>query len=201
MARTITTPGITTPGVATTSSRLRTVARTRQEGFSLLETLIAIVVLMIGLLAVLATFAMAIGNTTTVQYDSVARQKATEAMESIFTARQTNQITFDKIQNVGAGNGIFIVGFNPMTDPGPDGLDGTGDDTPAQPIRLPGPSGTITNTAQDVLVNLGNFSRQIQIVDVPGNPNVRQITVTVRYPAPQGWNRDYQVQSLISSFR
>ena len=77
-------------------------AKNRQQGFALLETLIAIVVLMIGLLAVLATFAMAIGNTNSVQFDSVARQKATEALESIFTARQTSQITFDMIQNVGA---------------------------------------------------------------------------------------------------
>jgi Tfp pilus assembly protein PilV len=167
----------------------------------MLETLIAIVVLMIGLLAVLATFALAIGNTTTVQYDSVARQKAAEAMESIFTARQTSQLSFDRIQNVGAGTGIFTVGFTPMTDPGPDGLDGTGDDVPAAPITLPGASGTVTNSAQDVQVDLGNFSRQIQIANVAGNPNIRQITVTVRYPAPQGWFRDYQVQALISSYR
>ncbi len=36
----------------------------------MLETLIAIVVLMIGLLAVLATFALAVGNTTSMQNDS-----------------------------------------------------------------------------------------------------------------------------------
>jgi type II secretory pathway pseudopilin PulG len=173
----------------------------RQQGFALLETLIAIVVLMIGLLAVLATFAMAIGNTTSVQLDSIARQKATEALESIFTARQTSQITFANIQNIGAGPGIFTAGFTPMTDPGPDGLDGTGDDVPAVPIRLPGPSGVITNTAADVLVNLGNFTRQIQIVNVAGSPNIRQITVTVRYPVPQGWYKSYQVQALISSYR
>jgi type II secretory pathway pseudopilin PulG len=176
-------------------------AKPSQHGFAMLETLIAIVVLMIGLLAVLATFALAIGNTTSVQYDSVARQKAAEAMESIFTARQTSQLSFDRIQNVGAGTGIFTVGFTPMTDPGPDGLDGTGDDVPAAPIRLPGASGTVTNTSEDVLVDLGNFSRQIQIANVAGNPSVRQITVSVRYPAPQGWYRTYQVQALISSYR
>ncbi len=185
-----------------THNRRQSRAQKRQQGFALLETLIAIVVLMIGLLAVLATFAMAIGNTNSVQLDSIARQKATEALESIFTARQTSQITFAKIQNVGAGTGIFTTGFNPMTDPGPDGLDGTGDDVPAAPIRLPGPSGVITGrTPPDVLVNLGNFTRQIQIANVPGNPNIRQITVTVRYPVPQGWFKSYQVQALISSYR
>jgi type II secretory pathway pseudopilin PulG len=185
----------------TTPNCLNEGARRRQGGFTLLETLIAIVVLMIGLLAVLASFAMAIGNTQSVKLDSVARQKAAEAMESIFTARQTSQITFDKIQNVGNGTGIFTPGFTAMTDPGPDGLDGTADDVPAAPVRLPGPSGVITNTNQDVLVDLGNFTRQIAIANVAGNPNVRQITVSVRYPVPQGWYRTYQVQALISSFR
>src|ERR1700693_6225546 len=90
-------------------------AQNRQQGFALLATLIAIVVLMIGLLAVLATFAMAIGNTNSVQLDSVARHKATEALESIFTARQASQIAFDKIQNIGNGAGIFTPGVTPMT--------------------------------------------------------------------------------------
>ena len=140
-----------------THNRRQSRAQNRQQGFALLETLIAIVVLMIGLLAVLATFAMAIGNTNSVQLDSIARQKAAEALESIFTARQTSQITFDKIQNVGAGTGIFATGFTPMTDPGPDGLDGTGDDVPAVPIRLPGPSGVITNTARGRAGEPGQF--------------------------------------------
>ena len=83
----------------------------------MLETLIAIVVLMIGLLAVLATFAMAISNTTRCRIDSIARQKAAEALESIYTARQTSQITFDNIQNVGAGSGIFTAGIH--ADDGP----------------------------------------------------------------------------------
>jgi Tfp pilus assembly protein PilV len=172
-----------------------------QQGFALLETLIAIVVLMIGLLAVLATFALAVGNTTSMQNDAIARQKVAEAVESIYTARQTSQLTFDQIQNVGNGGGIFTPGFTAMTDPGPDGLDGTGDDVTAVPIRLPGASGTILNTSEDVLVNLGQFTRQIQITNVANNPNVRQITVTVRYPTPQGWFRTYQVESLISSYR
>jgi type II secretory pathway pseudopilin PulG len=185
----------------TTRIRISAAGKRRQHGFALLETLIAIVVLMLGLLAVLVTFTMAISNTTSVQNDSIARQKAAEAIESIYTARQTGQITFAQIQNQGAGPGVFTVGFTPMMDPGPDGLDNTPDDVAAVPVRLPGPSGVITNTSADVLVDLGNFTRRVQIANVPGNPNVRQITVSVRYPVPQGWYRTYQVQALIASFR
>ena len=173
-----------------------------EQGISLLETMIAIFVLMFGLLAVLGTFALAVGNTQSVQLDSIARQKAAETMESIFTARHSNQIAFDQIYNVGTGNGIFTAGFTALTDPGPDGLDGTADDVPAASITLPGPSGTITGQSPpDVTVSLATFTRQIQIADVPNEPNVRQVTVTIRYPTPQGWFRQYQVQGLISSFR
>src|SRR5207253_10522109 len=100
--------------MTTTKHRL-TVGTHQQRGFALLETLIAIVVLMIGLLAVLASFALAVGNTASVQNDSIARQKAAEALESIFTARQTNEITFDNIQNHETSNVIFEIGFNHIT--------------------------------------------------------------------------------------
>ena len=173
----------------------------RQKGITLLETMLAIVVLTIGLLALLATFALAIGNTQSVQLDGVARQKTREAMESIYTARQTSQISFDAIQNVGNGGGIFVAGFTPMTDAGPDGIEGTADDVPAAPVRLPGPDGKITGTSQDILVDLSNFTRKIAITNVAGESNLRQVTVSVRYPVPQGWYKTYQIQALVSAYR
>jgi len=57
-----------------------------------------------------------------------------------------------------------------MTDAGPDGLDNTADDVPGTAIRLPGSSGVITNTASDVLVDLGNFTRQVQMRTCPATP-------------------------------
>jgi type II secretory pathway pseudopilin PulG len=176
----------------------RAVMKQKQQGFALLETLIAIVILMIGLLAVLATFALAIGNTQSVQLDAIARQKAAEAMESIFTARHSGQRTFDQLQNVGSGPGIFTPGFTPLTEPGADGLVGTADDDPPATVTVPGANGTSSPSAT---ISLANFTRQIQISNIANNPNVRQITVTVKYPVPQGWYRTYQVQALISSFR
>lgn len=174
-----------------------------QRGFSLIEALLAAAILTVGLVALLAVFAVAVGSTQTVQQDQLARQKAREALESIFTARQTQQITFTQIANTPAG--IFVQGMQPLTDPGPDGLDGTADDVPAAPIPLPGPDG-ILGTADDLSVPLSIFQRRIDITNVLNpdgsiNPNVKQVTVTIQYPTGTGQTRTYVVQALISSFR
>src|SRR5205807_8461098 len=97
--------------------------RKRQEWFTLLEVMIAIVVITVGLMAIFASFAMAVGTTGLVQQDELARQKATEAFESIFTARATNQTTYAQIQNV--PNGIFTAGPTPVMGAGAAGMDGT----------------------------------------------------------------------------
>lgn len=178
-------------------------SRGRQRGFSLIEALFAAAILTVGLVALLAVFAVAVGSTQTVQQDQLARQKAREALESIFTARQTQQITFAQIANTPTG--IFVQGMQPLTDPGPDGLDGTADDVPAAPIPLPGPDG-ILGTADDTSVPLSVFQRRIDITNVLNpdgsiNPNVKQIKVTIRYPTGTGQQRTYVVQALISSFR
>jgi prepilin-type N-terminal cleavage/methylation domain-containing protein len=182
-----------------THNQRRGLPRTsRQPGFTLLEVMISTVIMGVGLLAILGLFTVSLNSTQSVQLDMIARQKATETLESIFTARQTSQISFAQIQNV--PNGIFTAGMVAMTDPGPDGLDGTGDDVPAAPIRLPGPDG-ILNTADDTFQSLADFQRQVQIINIPAEPNVRQVIVTVQYPNARGQIRSYTVQALISSFR
>jgi type II secretory pathway pseudopilin PulG len=185
------------------TARARVRPGSRQRGFSLLEALFAAVVITIGLVALLAVFAMAVSSTQTVQQDQLARQKAREALESIFTARQTAQISFTQIANTPSG--IFVQGMQPLTDAGPDGLDGTADDVPAAPIPLPGPDG-ILGTADDQSVPLNVFQRRIDITNVLNpdgsvNPNVKQVTVTIQYPAGTGLRRTYAVQALVSSFR
>ncbi len=179
--------------------------RKNQDGFTLLEAVISMAVVTIGLVGVLAAFAAAIGSTTTVQYDTIARQKATEALESIYTARQTAQLAFAAIQNTSAGGpGIFLPGMIPLTDPGPDGLDGTLDDVPATSIIVPGYTGSQATSTSTI--SLANFQRQITIGDVTNpdgsiNANLRQITVTIQYPGPQGAPRSYTVQALVSAYR
>lgn len=199
----------------------KTSVREQEQGFSLIETLFATVILMIGLLAMLATFAYALATTHSVQEDQIARQTAQDTLENIFTARDTQQITFAQIANV-AGGGIFVDGFQNLLDTGPDGLAGTADDITYSPattgcpsainpygvqcIRLPGNDGML-GTADDTFLVLSNFQRRIQIANTlnpDGTPNVnlKQITVTVQY-TKQGFTvpRTYTVNSLISVYR
>jgi len=187
-----------------------------QRGFTLIETLIAIAIISIGLLTLVATFATAINATQSSQEDLITRQKALETMESIYTARNTQQINFNQIANISVG-GIFTDGPTQLLSAGPDGLVNTADDIPfaasgvcpAGPecIVLPGGDGVL-GTADDKPLQLSNFTRQIQIfpvLEADGvtiNPNLKQIVVTVSY-SKSGWaqSRVYQVTGLISAFR
>jgi type II secretory pathway pseudopilin PulG len=182
---------------------------TRECGFGLLEVIISTVILSVGLLSLLALFATAVASTQSSQEDEIAHQLAADAMENIFTARDTAQIPFAQVRNVSNG-GIFLDGFQPIMQAGVDGLDGTLDDVAAAPpIMLPGPDG-ILGTSDDVAYSLATFTRQIQITDVltpPPNPVVnpflRQLTVTVRYNSPHLFvqQKDYAVVAYISAFR
>ena len=89
--------------------------------------MIAIVVMSVGILAVIASFATAVAATQSAQEDLIARQKALEAMESIYTARNSQQIPFASVANV-ANGGIFLSGAQTMKCAGPDGLVNTQDD-------------------------------------------------------------------------
>ena len=76
------------------------------SGYSLLEVLLAMGVLVIGLLSLLAFFSQTIVNMYLTQEDLLAKLKARETLESIYTARNTQQITFDMIENTPTG--IFL---------------------------------------------------------------------------------------------
>ena len=186
-----------------------------ERGFTIIETMIAIAIMSIGILTLIAAFATAVGTTQNAQQNLIARQKTLEAMESIYTARNSQQITFNQIANISSG-GIFTNGATQLLSAGNDGLVNTADDTnfaastpcPAGPecIVLPGPDGVL-GTADDVGMSLANFRRTIAIspvLEADGvtvDPNIRQITVTVSYTtSTSNVARTYSVNGLISSF-
>jgi type II secretory pathway pseudopilin PulG len=182
----------------------------------MIEVMIAMVVMLVGMLAVMFTFATATAATQSAEEDLIARQKVLEAMESIYTARNSQQISFSAVANVSNG-GIFLSGPQPLLCPGPDGLSGTGDDVActtsagatcpgngAECMVLPGPDG-ILGTADDVTMSLGNFTRTIAISPVllPNgnpNPNLSAISITVSYTKAGIPARTFTASGLISSY-
>ena len=187
--------------------------RRDEQGFSLIEVMISIVIVMVGLLALAGTMGLALASTSNSQEDLVAKQKAMEAVESIYTARNTQQLGFAAIANVNAAGGIFSLGYQPLLAAGADGLVGTTDDQnyPGCPagvecINLPGPDGVL-GTPDDVQMSLQNFQRQITITNVlqpdgTPNPNLKQVQVDVKYTkAGSARTRTFTTIAYISSYR
>ncbi|MGH9764743.1 MAG: type IV pilus modification PilV family protein [Blastocatellia bacterium] len=175
------------------------VQRASYAGFTLLETLIALVVLSVGVLSLAAMLANGMISMNNSQDSYIAQQKATEAIESIFTARDLAQTSWIQINNTSAG-GIFLAGPQPLCDPGPDAIVGTTDDNCAIPdaIIMPGPDG-ILGTGDDVRVPLSLFTRTITITPDPVTANLKDIVVVVTYTSGT-FKRSYTVTALISQF-
>lgn len=180
------------------------------EGFSLIEMMVALSILMVGLLGLAQVFYYGLSIASTSSAQLVAREKAREAVESVHTARDTRVITWAQIRNDGApdcapwpgtvanGGGTFLNGEQDMLAAGPDGLVYTDDDAGQE--MTPGPDNTL-GTGDDV--PMVGYTREITICDVANNPNLRQLTVTIRYPGSNAVGlarRAYTLTTFISSF-
>jgi Tfp pilus assembly protein PilV len=156
-----------------------------QAGFSYVDILIAITIMLVGVLALAGAIAGSVMRSRQQQQQLLAKQYATSTLESVISARDLNSFSlgWDSIGNVGSNivngvpRGVFQSGIQTIKpDPGPDQVVGTADD-----------SGTA----------IAGFRRQIVVTDVcdterpsancpvPGVWPVmmRQVTVTIYYQA------------------
>lgn len=174
------------------------------KGFTLLETMIALLVLGVGILGLAAMLGDALSYMRGSQDDFIAQQKAQEAAEAIFTAKYTNGITWAQVSNNTGANptGLFLVGPQPILQPGSvDGLVGTVADagSPQEFIISPGPDGKL-GTADDIQMPLTEFTRTIDIEpSVDGDANLRTIKITVNYNTGR-FKRAYVMNTYISAF-
>src|SRR5712692_12019136 len=166
-----------------------------QGGFSLLETIVAIGVLTVGALGMAGVFAAGVQKTISSPGDLLATQKATEAIESVFSARDSHTVAWAQLRNVADG-GIFLNGPQPLKVDGPDGVVNTADDGAVESNVLPGRDQTL-GTADDVTQTLNEFTREIRIVDL--SVDLRSVTVTIVYWAGPS-NRSYTLTAYISTF-
>jgi prepilin-type N-terminal cleavage/methylation domain-containing protein len=186
--------------------------RRNQAGFTLIETMISTLVLSIGLLGLAGILAQGLAYMNVSQYEYIAQQKASEAVESIFTARDQGQLTWTTICNVSStvcSGGIFLTGALPLCDPNTDGILGTSDDyvsgacpdaAHTDSVLLPNSSGVFGTTPVRMPLTTYSFTRTITISAVTGVSNLRTIQVTVSYRAGRWPAMSYTLTSAISNF-
>jgi type II secretory pathway pseudopilin PulG len=172
------------------------------KGFSLAETVIAIGVLTTGVLGAAAVLAAGMQNLSSSPGDVIVTQKAAQAVEAVFSARDSHKLTWDQIRNTNATPtpGIFLVGPQPLNKAGADGLVNTADDAVAgvETVTLPGKDQAL-GTGDDWTYPLSTYTREIQITDVSGEADLRKVVVIVKYQNGKT-TRTYTLTTFISSY-
>src|SRR5215467_3368315 len=155
-----------------------------ESGFSYIDVMMAITILLVGIVSLLATMTIGLVTTGRGQQQLVAKQYVTSTMESIFSARDLNNpnipnfaviandnttVTYGPANSQVTTKGIFLTGKQPIyNSTGNDGIIGTADDG----YGPDGKSGT-----SDDLTAVSGMQRQITITQV--STGVIQITVTI----------------------
>jgi hypothetical protein len=160
-------------------------------------------VLTTGVIGAASVLVMGMNNLSSSPSDVIVTQKAAQAVEAVFAARDSHKLTWNQIRNAqgatGSDGGVFLDGPQPLKKAGDDGLVNTVDDTTVETITMPGKDQTLS-TSDDVVVKLDQFTREIKIRDVPGeNGQLRSIVVTIIYQNGTQ-KRTYNLTTYISSY-
>ncbi|HEX8246580.1 MAG TPA: prepilin-type N-terminal cleavage/methylation domain-containing protein [Pyrinomonadaceae bacterium] len=160
-------------------------ARRDEKGFSLIEAVVAILIITIGLIGTAAAITYALEFSAISRNVSNAKLVIVSSIEEIESLRNTRRLDFKQIANSGGvdNNGTpntfngFSNGYKEVSlNPGPDGVNGTDDD-----LRSAGADGTY-GTGDDIddptLVRSG-YVRQIIITNL--NTTLKKVEIKVRY--------------------
>lgn len=163
------------------SSRRSSARRDRSDegGFTLLEMVVAMVIVTVGLLGVASAISYALLASNRGRGVTNAKMLVVSVLEQMETLRNTRELSFEEISNTQQPGSTFTGFpyadgvFRPVsTVPGADGIYGTDDD-----LRV--------GTVDDMTLARPGVSRQIKITTFPSNPYLKKIEVTLRY-SPNG---------------
>lgn len=178
--------------------------RASSSGFSLLEVVFAIGILAVAILGMAGVIVGGMRQLKSSPASVVAAQKAAQAVEAVFAARDSHTLPWDRVRNVdgesGDDGGVFLDGERPLTTAGADGLVNTADDPQTIETSVTPGADHIIGTADDGQQTLDGFTREIRIRDVPNEDGrLRSITVTITFPSGTT-HETYTITTYISSY-
>ena len=179
----------------------------QETGFSYIDVMIAITILMIGVLGLVGAITNGINLTTRSATALGAKQVSSSTMESIFTARDIpDRMGWAAIGNVGDAavpGGVFLTGpQNIYPTAGRDGILGTADDS----WGVDGISGTADDAAANTPVVGMKREFLVRAIVDPDRPtapiSMRQIDVIIYYyDQANSVTRREVFSSFIASYR
>lgn len=162
-----------------------------QNGFTMIEAIIAIFILTIGLVGTVAAITYAIEFGRISRNVGGAKAVIVASIEEVETLRNAQRLNFKQIANVGAVDntdasnpfGGFSTGYKSVSlAPGDDGVNGTDDDL-SKSAGKDGKFGTGDDIIDHTLVRNG-LQRQITISNLSGS--LKKIEVRVKYSSREG---------------
>ena len=181
-----------------------------ERGFTLLEVLVAMAIMVTGLLSLAYGIGLGLEGVQMSTMDTIAREKAREAMEDVFTARDTSTISFSQICNIPASgsnpnNCLFVNGPTLMNTPDNQGLVNTttAETNAVETFYVPGPSGILGGTDQPAAVSLTGFQREVKVTPLSSSDHytqLAQVTVTITYNPLPWQKRAVTLTTVISPY-
>lgn len=163
------------------------IGKQAENGFTMIEAIIAVFILTIGLVGTMATVVYALEFGSISRNVGSAKSIIVATIEEVETLRNAQRLNFRQIANVGKVDntdssnvfGGFSNGFKPLTtNPGPDGVNGTDDDLIAK--GADGIYGTPDDFVDTSQVRSG-YSRQITVSFVGASTSLKKIEIRVKY--------------------
>jgi Tfp pilus assembly protein PilV len=154
--------------------------RVSNAGFSYIDVMISLVILMVGVLGLLSGISGSVLQSRGQEQQTLAKQMAASAMESIMSVKETDptRLGWPAVGNVGSNvdsggvaRGVFLTGAQPVyVDAGPDEIIGTADDT----------GNVVANmTRQIIITDLCDPDRPSSICTPAGAAAIRMRSVQV----------------------
>jgi len=162
-----------------------------EQGFSLVEAVIAILILTIGLIGTAAAVTYALEFSAISRNVTKAKLVVVASIEEIESLRNSRRLNFKQFANTGSVDNTdapnqflgFAKGFKAVSNtPGNDGVNGTTDDISSSP-GADGVYGTSDDPIDSTRIREG-YTRQIEIIDL--SASLKKVVVRVRYTSING---------------